>query len=71
MIAAVREYCASDIAQEYQQAFTANSKYITRPIVNEYCEGMLKSTPSGGLKALETNQQQFGYGMKGMKGDNK
>ncbi len=37
------------------QALTANSKYTTRPIVNEYCEGKLKSTPNGGLKALETN----------------
>ena len=40
---------------EIQQTFTANCKYTTRPIVNEYCEGMLKSTLNGGLKALEIN----------------
>jgi hypothetical protein len=48
------------------QALTANSKYTTRPIVNEYCEGKLKSTPNGGLKALETNWQLYGHGLKGM-----
>ena len=48
------------------QTLTANSKYTTRPIVNEYCEGKLKSTPSGGLKAPEINWLLLECGLKVM-----
>ena len=44
------EYLGTRIARGNLAELTAKAKYISRPIVNKYREGKVKSTPMRGVK---------------------